>query len=288
MAILDYPTDRPRIVIVGAGFGGLNAAKQLGGDECDVIVVDRVNHHLFQPLLYQVATAALSPADISYPIRAVLSRLKRTRTLLGEVVGIDPARRRVYLHEDEIPFDYLILAAGARHSYFGNKEWERVAPGLKGLDDALEIRRRILLAFGKAEREIEPAKRKALLTFVIIGGGPTGVELAGAIAEIAKQVMVEDFRSIDPKDTRVILVEAGPRILATFPEELSRKAEAALRSKGVWVWTNALATEVAEDHVSFRRRARRDPHDVVGRRRRSLAAGQHAGRADRPRRARAG
>ncbi|MBI1355345.1 MAG: NAD(P)/FAD-dependent oxidoreductase [Acidobacteria bacterium] len=250
--MLDYPSDRPRIVIVGAGFGGLNAAKQLGGDECDVVVIDRVNHHLFQPLLYQVATAALSPADISYPIRAVLRNLKRTRTLLGEVVGIDTTLRRVYLHEDEIPYDYLILAAGARHSYFGNKEWERIAPGLKGLDDALEIRRRILLAFEKAEREVEPARRKALLTFVVIGGGPTGVELAGAIAEIAKQVMVDDFRSIDPTDTRVILAEGGPRILATFPEELSKKAESALRDKGVWVWANTLATEITEDRVAFK------------------------------------
>ena len=251
MDLLAYPSDRPRIVIVGAGFGGLNAAQQLSGDECDVVVVDRVNHHLFQPLLYQVATAALSPGDISYPIRAILRNNKRTQTLLGEVTGIDPGRNCIQLRHGDIRYDYLILAAGVRHAYFGHGEWERAAPGLKGLDDALEIRRRILLAFEKAEREPDPAKRKSLLTFVIVGGGPTGVELAGAIAEIARQVMVDDFRAINPKDTRVILVEAGPRILSTFPEELSKKAEKSLQGLGVWVWTGIAVDDVQSDHVTL-------------------------------------
>ncbi len=249
MALLEYPSDRPRIVIVGAGFGGLNAALRLAGDDCEVVVVDRANHHLFQPLLYQVATAALSPGDISYPIRAILKNNKRTRTLLGEVAGIDPASNTVRLRDGEIRYDYLILAAGVRHSYFGHGEWERAAPGLKGLGDALEIRRRILLAFEKAERETDEAARKALLTFVVVGGGPTGVELAGAIAEIARQVMVDDFRAIDPKDARVILIEAGPRVLSSFPEELSKKAEASLRDLRVWVWTGIAVEDVRADHV---------------------------------------
>lgn len=249
MDLLAYPSDRPRVVIVGAGFGGLNAAQQLGGVECDVIVIDRVNHHLFQPLLYQVATAALSPGDISYPIRAILRKNKRTQTLLGEVTGIDPQNKTIQLRHGDIRYDYLILATGVRHAYFGHGEWEKTAPGLKGLDDALEIRRRILLAFEKAEREQDEELRKALLTFVIVGGGPTGVELAGAIAEIARQVMVEDFRSIDPTDTRVILVEAGPRVLSTFPEELSTKAETSLRDLGVWVWTGLAVEDVRADHV---------------------------------------
>lgn len=251
MDLLAYPSDRPRIVIVGAGFGGLNAALELGGGDCDVVVVDRVNHHLFQPLLYQVATAALSPGDISYPIRAILRKNKRTRTLLGEVVGIHPERNSVQLRHGEIRYDYLVLAAGVRHAYFGHPEWERSAPGLKGLDDALEIRRRILLAFERAEREPDPELRGALLTFVIVGGGPTGVELAGAIAEIARQVMIDDFRTIDPTDARVILVEAGPRILSSFPEELSDKAGKSLRDLGVWVWSGIAVKDVAPDHVSL-------------------------------------
>ena len=249
MDLSGYPNRTPRVVIVGAGFGGLNAARALRGDEADVVVADRRNYHLFQPLLYQVATAALSPGDIAYPIRAVLSKYKKTRTLLADVVAIDPDRKKVLLHDGELDYDYLVLATGAKYAYFGNDGWERIAPPLKRLEDALEIRRRILLAFEKAERETDPAKRQALLTFVVVGGGPTGVEMAGAIAEIARLVMVDDFRSIDPRDTRVILVEAGPRILAPFPEALSRKAEAALRNLGCWVWTNTKLVQVEKDHV---------------------------------------
>lgn len=249
MDLSGYPNPAPRVVIVGAGFGGLNAAKQLRGEEAAVVVVDRRNYHLFQPLLYQVATAALSPGDIAYPIRAVLSKYKKTRTLLGDVVAIDPGRKKVLLHDGELDYDYLVLATGAKYSYFGQDAWERIAPPLKRLEDALEIRRRILLAFEKAEREPDAAKRKALLTFVVVGGGPTGVEMAGAIAEISRKVMVDDFRAIDPRDARVILVEAGPRILSMFPEQLSKKAEESLRKIGCWVWAATKVEAVERDHV---------------------------------------
>src|SRR5437762_5298425 len=186
--------EKPRVVIVGAGFGGLSAAKGLARAPVDIVVIDRRNYHLFQPLLYQVATAGLSPNDIAYPIRAVLRRQKNTRGFLAEVVAIDTKRRKVILQDGEVEYDYLILATGARHSYFGHPEWEAYAPGLKSIEDALEIRRRILLAFEMAERETDEKRRRALLTFAIIGGGPTGVELAGAIAEIAYTVMVQDCR----------------------------------------------------------------------------------------------
>jgi NADH dehydrogenase len=249
MDLSGYPNQSPRVVIVGAGFGGLNVARALRGKEADVVVVDRRNYHLFQPLLYQVATAALSPGDIAYPIRAVLSKYKNTHTLLGDVVAIDPDRRKVLLHDGELDYDYLVLATGAKYAYFGNDAWERIAPPLKRLEDALEIRRRILLAYEKAERETDPKKRQALLTFVVVGGGPTGVEMAGAIAEIARKVMIDDFRSIDPRDTRVILLEAGPRILAQFPEGLSKKAEDSLRALGCWVWTHTKLVGVERDHV---------------------------------------
>ena len=249
MDISGYPNRPPRVVVVGAGFGGLNAARELGDADADVVIVDRRNYHLFQPLLYQVATAALSPGDIAYPIRAVVSKYKRTRTLLGDVTGIDPENKKVRLHGGELDYDYLVLATGAKYSYFGQDAWERIAPPLKRLEDALEIRRRILLAFEKAERERDGARRKALLTFVVVGGGPTGVEMAGAIAEIAGKVMVDDFRSIDPRDARVILVEAGPRILSMFPETLSKKAEQALADIGCWVWTETKVVSVERDHV---------------------------------------
>ena len=192
-------------------------------------MVDRHNYHLFQPLLYQVATAGLSPSDIAYPIRATFSQQKNTRVILAEAIGIDANAHKVILRDGEVGFDYLLLATGARHFYFDHPEWETYAPGLKSVDDAIEIRRRILLAFEKAERETDAAKRQILLTFVIVGGGPTGVELAGAIGEIACNVMKEDFRNINPRQSRIVLVEAGPRVLPSFPEDLSAKAEMSLR-----------------------------------------------------------
>lgn len=243
--------DKPHVVVVGAGFAGLTAVKRLRKADVEIMIVDRQNHHLFQPLLYQVATAALSPGDIAYPIRAVFERDKNVRTLLAEAREIDLDGRRVVLDEGELTYDYLIVATGARHSYFGRDDWAEQAPGLKSLQDALAIRRKIFLAFEKAERETDPKKREALLTFVVVGGGPTGVELGGAIAEIARQVLVEDFRAIDPADARVILVEAGPRILSAYDEELSAKAEASLKKLGCWVWTNRMVTDLGSDFVEL-------------------------------------
>jgi NADH dehydrogenase len=247
--VSQQPVSRPRVVIVGAGFAGLHAAKGLSTDDVQVTVVDRHNHHLFQPLLYQVATAALSPGDISFPIRAVLKKHKAARTVLADVLDVDVAAKQVLLTGEALPYDYLILAAGSQTSYFGHDNWARISPGLKSLEDALEMRRRILLAFEKAEREPDAARRQALLTFVVVGGGPTGVELAGAIAEIATQVMREDFRSIDPSDAQVILVEGSKRILESFPEDLAAKATKSLQDLGCWVWTGRHVTEIAEDHA---------------------------------------
>jgi NADH dehydrogenase len=244
-------SSKPQVVIVGAGFGGLNAARSLKHAEVEVTVIDRRNHHLFQPLLYQVATAGLSPGDIAYPIRAVLSRQENARVLLEEVLSVDLASRKVVLRDGDLKYDYLILATGARHAYFGHDEWSKFAPGLKSLEDALEIRRRILLAFEKAERETNQAKRAELLTFVIVGGGPTGVELAGAIAEISRQVLVRDFRAINPSDAHIILVEAGPRILPSYPEILSAKAEASLKKLGADVWTQSPVTAVQANEVAI-------------------------------------
>jgi len=243
--------DRPHVVIVGGGFGGLYAAQALRRAELQITLVDRRNHHLFQPLLYQVATAGLSPGDIAYPIRAILRKQQNTRVLLAEAVSIDTSTRTLHLKDDQLHYDFLVLAAGARHSYFGHDDWESQAPGLKDLEDALEIRRRILLAFERAERERDEAKRRAWLSFVIVGGGPTGVELAGAIAEIAKQVMVSDFRAISPQEARIILVEAGPRVLAAFPEELSVAAERALTKMGVEVRARCPVTAVESGWVEF-------------------------------------
>ncbi len=237
------------MVIVGAGFGGLYAAQALKNAPVRVTVVDANNHHLFQPLLYQVATAALSPGDIAYPIRAILRRQKNASVLMARAASVDTTQRKVILEDGEIQYDYLILATGGRHAYFGHDDWEKLAPGLKTLEDALEIRRRILLAFERAEREKDEARRRALLNFVVVGGGPTGVELAGAIAEIARHVMVEDFRVIDPREARVLLLEAGPRILAAFPEELSTKARASLERLGVEVRTGAAVTLLEEGSV---------------------------------------
>src|SRR5579875_1702222 len=205
--------DLPRVVIVGAGFGGLEAARGLRHAPVRVTVIDRSNHHLFQPLLYQVATAGLSPAEISAPIRAVLRHQANAEVFLAEVTGVDVAGKRVLLGDEAVPYDYLILATGARHSYFGHDDWEPFAPGLKSIADATHIRRKILLAFEAAEREDDPARQQALLTFVVIGGGPTGVEMAGAIAELAHMALRRDFRHIDPANARIVLVEAMPRLL---------------------------------------------------------------------------
>jgi NADH dehydrogenase len=239
----------PHVVIVGGGFGGLNAARRLARRDVRVTLVDRRNHHLFQPLLYQVATAALSPADIAMPLRSILRDAASVRVLLAEVQAVDLAGRRVVLDEGTLAYDALILAAGAGHSYFGHDEWERLAPGLKTLEDALEIRRRILLAFEAAERAEDGAERRALLTFVVIGGGPTGVELAGAIAEIARLTIARDFRAIEPAQARVVLLEGGPRILASFPEDLSGAAARSLARLGVEVRTQALVTRITSDAV---------------------------------------
>lgn len=244
-------SETPHVVIVGAGFGGLYAARALRNAPVRITVVDRRNHHLFQPLLYQVATAALSPADIAHPVRSILRGQRNAAVLLAEAVSIDRAAREVVLADGRLPFDYLLLATGARHGYFGHEEWETRAPGLKSLEDALEIRRRILLAFEKAERETDDAKRRALLTFVVVGGGPTGVELSGAIGEIARRVLVSDFRVIDPREARVLLIEAGPRILPSFPERLSRKAEASLARLGVAVSTSRAVTAIGEGFVEM-------------------------------------
>ncbi|MBI4166105.1 MAG: NAD(P)/FAD-dependent oxidoreductase [Acidobacteria bacterium] len=242
-------SEAPHVLIVGAGFGGLYAAKALAGELVRITVIDRRNHHLFQPLLYQVATAALSPGDIAHPIRAILSRQKNVRVLLAEASAVNLQSKKVTLRDGEITYDYLILATGVRHAYFGHNEWEKWAPGLKSLEDALEMRRRILLAFEKAEREPDEKRRRELLTFLIIGGGPTGVELAGAIAEISRQVMVRDFRTIDPGEAQVILVEGGPRVLPSYPDDLSAKAEKSLAQLGVQAWKGAPVTSISEKEV---------------------------------------
>ncbi len=238
------------VVVVGGGFAGLYAARTLARHPLDVLLVDRVNYHLFQPLLYQVASAALSPGEIAEPLRAVLRRYNNVHVLLGEVDKLNLDQGCIHLLDGaELRYDYLVLATGARHSYFGHPEWEPLAPGLKSLADALEMRRRILLAFEMAERETDPARRRTLLTFVIVGGGPTGVELAGAIAEIARHTMSRDFRTFDPRDTRVILIEGGDRVLGTYPPDLSARAQRSLERLGVEVRTNCIATEITPEHV---------------------------------------
>jgi NADH:ubiquinone reductase (H+-translocating) len=224
---------RPRIVIIGAGFGGLTAAMQLKGVDADVTVIDRRNHHLFQPLLYQVATAALSPADIAAPIRGILARQANANVVLGTVTGIDVPARAVLVGERRIYYDQLLIATGARESYFGHDEWASVTSGLKTIEDATVMRRRVLIAFERAEDSDDPEERRRLLTFVIIGGGPTGVELAGALAELAKAALVRDFRRIDPTTARIVLIEAGPRLLPSFPARLSERAARALTRLGV-------------------------------------------------------
>src|SRR5213592_1598142 len=237
---------KPHVIIIGAGFGGLQAAKKLGRQNVRVTVIDRTNYHLFQPLLYQVATAALSPADIAAPVRAVLSKCKNTEVMLAEVQSVDVNAKKIRTTDTEITYDFLILATGARHSYFGHDEWEKLAPGLKSLEDAIEVRRRLLMAFEYAERITDEAARKAAMTFVIIGGGPTGVEMAGAIAEIARYTLAKDFRHIDPSQARVILIEGEPRLLASFPEDLSASAMKQLVDLGVEVRTGTRATNLTE------------------------------------------
>ena len=235
----------PHVVIVGGGFGGLNAALGLRRAPVRVTLVDRRNYHLFQPLLYQVATAALSPADVAYPIRWVVRRQKNTTVLLANAVSVDVAARRLVIAEGPpLDYDYLVLAAGASHSYFGHDAWEPYAPGLKTLEDALEIRRRVLLSFEEAERAASDAERERLLTFVVIGGGPTGVELAGALAEIARNTLASDFRHFDPRKARVILLEGSPRVLMTYDEGLSASAARQLERLGVTVRTGSLVEEI--------------------------------------------
>jgi NADH dehydrogenase len=242
----------PQVVIIGGGFAGLAAARQLRNVPCEVTIIDRHNHHVFQPLLYQVATAGLSPGDIASPIRWILRRQQNVRVLLGNVERIDTAARKVWLDgQDSVAYDYLIVAAGATHSYFGHDEWSTAAPGLKTLDDALAIRRRLLLAFEEAEREHNAVLQRRLLTFVIIGGGPTGVEMAGALAEIARQALRSEFDEIDPASARIILVEAGPSILPAFPQTLRASARRALLRLGVEVREGTAVTQVEEGAVSI-------------------------------------
>ena len=241
---------RPRVVIIGGGFGGLYAARALRRDEVDVLLLDRTNHHLFQPLLYQVATATLAPTDITAPIRWLLRKQRNTSVLMQEVVHVDTARRVVITREhEEHPYDFLIVATGARHSYFAHPEWEQIAPGLKSIDDATEIRRRVLTAFERAESTDDPEERAAWLTFVVVGGGPTGVELAGMLPTIARHALRHDFRRIDPATARVLLLEGGPKILPPYPDALSAHARADLTNLGVEVRTGALVSDIGPHHV---------------------------------------
>jgi NADH:ubiquinone reductase (H+-translocating) len=242
----------PHVLIIGGGFAGLNAAKGLGGVAgIDVTLVDRTNHHLFQPLLYQVAMAGLSPADIAAPIRSLLSRYRNIRVLQGDVTSIDLTRKTVVVDFGELTFDYLIVACGARHSYFGHDEWEEFAPGLKTVEQATEIRRRVLSAYETAERTQLELDRKRLLTFVVVGGGPTGVELAGAIGEMSRFTLAKDFRTIDARQARVILLEGGPRILPMFSEQLASRATRDLEHLGVQVWTSSAVTKIHADGVDI-------------------------------------
>jgi NADH dehydrogenase len=245
----DTTAGKPHVIIVGSGFGGLEAAKKLACENVRLTVIDRTNYHLFQPLLYQVAIAALSPADIAAPVRAVLSKYRNVEVILAEVESVDVDAKKVKTVDLEIDYDYLIIATGARHSYFGHNEWEKLAPGLKSLEDAIELRRRILMAFEYAEKITDEAGRRAAMNFVIIGGGPTGVEMAGAIAEISRYTLAKDFRHINPSEARVILIEGEPRLLATYPEDLSASARKQLVDLGVEVRTGARATNLTEAGV---------------------------------------
>ena len=241
----------PRVVVVGAGFGGLNVVKGLLHERVQITIVDRKNHHTFQPLLYQVATAGLSPAEIAAPVRTIFRGDSNVVSLLEEVQGFDLDRRLVHTSEQDLPYDYLIVAAGATHAYFGHDEWEPLAPGLKTIEDALEIRRRVLLAFELAERQAVAGEGSEPLNFVVVGAGPTGVELAGTLAEITRHVLAHEFRSIDPSHARILLLEGGPRVLPAYPEDLSASAEEQLRHLGVDVRTNTMVTQVEPGAVRF-------------------------------------
>jgi NADH:ubiquinone reductase (H+-translocating) len=245
---------KEQIIIIGGGFGGLYTAKALATAPAQVTLIDRRNFHLFQPLLYQVATGGLSPEDIASPLRGVLKNQKNTTVITGQVVDIDPARRQVILEDgDEVAYDTLIVATGANHHYFGrDDEWQNIAPGLKTIEDAVKIRRRVLLAFEAGEREPDPNRRQALLTFVIVGGGPTGVELAGALGELAQHTMRGEFRNFDSSEAQIILVEGLDRILTSYPSALSDVAENSLKKLGVTVQTHQLVTDIADDHVLVR------------------------------------
>jgi len=243
--------DMPHVVILGGGFAGLYAAKALRDAPVRVTVVDRRNHHLFQPMLYQVATAGLNPSDIASPIRSILRRSRNTEVLLAEAESVDVHARQVRFTDGAtLGYDYLLIATGARHSYFGNDRWEPLAPGLKSLEDATEIRRRVLLAFERAERETDPVRRHAYLTFVVVGGGPTGVEMAGAVAEIRRYALRRDFRHIDPGEATVMLLEGGPRLLTSYPPSLSDEAKLELRKLGVEVRTETLVTDIRQGSVA--------------------------------------
>src|SRR5262245_8933098 len=241
--------DIPHVVIIGAGFGGLTCAQALKRARVKITIVDRANHHLFQPLLYQVAMAGLSPADIAQPIRSILRKQKNVKALLDEATDVDFNNQTVELRDSKLKYDYLVLATGGRTSYFGHDEWERFAPGLKDLDDAVEIRRRVLLAFEAAEKETDPERRRALMTFVVVGGGPTGVELAGAIAELSHFVLARDFRNIRPGEAEILLLEGGTRILPSFAPDLSESARRQLTELGVRVRTGAQVTGIDEHGV---------------------------------------
>ncbi len=255
MTKLNHLAAQPHVVIIGGGFGGLTAAQSLDNAPVKVTVVDRTNHHLFQPLLYQVAMAGLSPADIAAPIRSILRKQKNASVLLAEATAVDFANQTVQLHDgihdEELRYDYLVLATGGRTSYFGHDDWEKFAPGLKDLDDAVEIRRRVLLAFEAAEKEDHPQRRRELLTFVVVGGGPTGVELAGAVAELARFVLARDFRTINPEAAEILLLEGGPKILPSFDPALSESAARQLAALGVTVRTGSHVTQIDEKGVLF-------------------------------------